>query len=205
MTIERPMFPPRADEHCQIIQFSAARLSAKRLDEINASACATVASVHEMPTEPIFVRHKRPLPEPLTDTCRNHRLRLGRRDAWWAASHLTAYWRARLDWESALSTAQTHGVAAANSYPKCEAGENRWALLDLWRTSLVKQMLTPAPDVAAVAWKRAQLRAEQYRYTDVKPERLQHAIDADVEWLAAHPSKKSIAASRQSSQRKKDV
>jgi hypothetical protein len=43
----------------------------------------------------------------------------------------------------------------------------------------------------------AQFRAGNYRYTDVKPERLQRAIDADVEWLEAHPSKKSIAASGQ--------
>jgi hypothetical protein len=58
-------------------------------------------------------------------------------------------------------------------------------------------MLTPPPDVAGVNWKRAQLQAENYRYTDVKPERLQRAIEADVEWLEAHPTRKSIAASRQ--------
>jgi hypothetical protein len=58
-------------------------------------------------------------------------------------------------------------------------------------------MLTPAPDIAAVAWKHVQLRAEECRYTDVKLERLQRAIDFDVEWLKAHPSHKSIAASRQ--------
>jgi hypothetical protein len=38
---------------------------------------------------------------------------------------------------------------------------------------------------------------ENYRYTGVKPERLQRAIEADVEWLEAHPTRKSIAASRQ--------
>jgi hypothetical protein len=197
MTIERPMFPPRADEHCQIIQFSTARLSAERTVEIEASARAIVASVHQMPTKPIFVRRERPLPEPLTESCKNQRLRLSRRDVWWAASRLTAYRRACLDWHSALSDAQTHGVADANSYPKYDEGKNRLALVDLWRAALMKQMLTPAPDVAAVAWKRAQLRAENYRYSGVKPERLQCAIDADVEWLEAHPSKKSIAASRQ--------
>jgi len=57
-------------------------------------------------------------------------------------------------------------------------------------------MLTPAPDIAAVAWKHVQLRAEEC-LTDVKLERLQRAIDFDVEWLKAHPSRKSIAASRQ--------
>jgi hypothetical protein len=138
----------------------------------------------------------------LTDTCRNHRLRLDRRDVWWAASRLTAYRRSCLDWHDALSTAQTHGIADANSHPSTE-NENRMMMVDLWRAALVKQILTPAPDAAAVAWKRAQLRAENYRYSGVKPERLQSAIDADVEWLEAHPSRRSIAASRQSSKPKK--
>lgn len=145
------------------------------------------------------LRRKRQLPEPMTETCRNHKLRMSRRDAWRAAMRLTDYWSARLDWQSALSAAQEHNVADANSYPPCDdkAG-NRLLLLDLWRGAVVKQMLTPAPDVAAVNWKRAQLRGGQYRYTAVKPERLQRAIDADVEWLAAHPTRKSIAAARQS-------
>ena len=53
---------------CEIIQFSA-RLSAKRLDEISASASAIVASVHHVPTGPIFVRRERPLAALLTETC----------------------------------------------------------------------------------------------------------------------------------------
>jgi hypothetical protein len=46
---------------------------------------------------------------------------------------------------------------------------------------------------------RAQFQAGQYRYAaeKVKPERLQRAIEADIEWLEAHPTRKSIAASRQ--------
>jgi hypothetical protein len=51
----------------------------------------------------------------------------------------------------------------------------------------------------AVAWKRAQLRAESHRYTDVKPERIERAIADDVAFLEAHPTRRSIAASRQSS------
>jgi hypothetical protein len=181
MTIERPMFPPV--EQSNVVQFSAAKLSAKRLDE--------------MPTGPIFVRRREhPLPEPLTESCRNHRLRLSRRDAWNAARQLTNYWRARHDWQTALSIAQEYNVADSHKFPSAD-GEERFRFLDLWRTALVKQMLTPAPDVAAVNWKRAQLRAENYVYTDAKPERLQRAIDADVEWLEAHPSRKSVAASRQ--------
>ena len=102
------------------------------------------------------------------------------------------------DWQTALSSAQNHDVADAKSFPPCDdSGNSRTVLVDLWRAALVAQMLTPAPDVAGVNWKRAQLQAENYRYTDVKPERLQRAIEADVEWLEAHPTRKSIAASRQ--------
>jgi hypothetical protein len=50
-----------------------------------------------------------------------------------------------------------------------------------------------------VNWQRAQLQAGQYCYAaeKVKPERLQPAIETAVEWLEAHPTRKSIAASRQ--------
>lgn len=130
-------------------------------------------------------------PEKLSATCRNHRLRQGRRDAWWQARYLTDYWRARLDWHSALSVAQTHDVAEdCHSFPKCDDGPSDWDLLALWRAALMSQVLTPAPDVAAVNWKRAQLRGGQHKYTDVKPERIERAIAADVEWLNAHPSRK---------------
>jgi hypothetical protein len=184
-------------ETAEIIQFAAAdRISSKRLEKIIKTSTSVGEDIgDDFPTGPILVgRRGRPLPEPLTESCKNQRLRLSRRDAWWAAGRLTGYWRARLDWQGALSTAQSHNVADANSFPKCEG---RLELVDLWRTALIKQMLTPAPDVAAVAWKRAQMRAENYRYANVKPTRLQLAIDADVEWLEAHPSRKSIAASRQ--------
>jgi hypothetical protein len=74
---------------------------------------------------------------------------------------LTDYCRARFEWNSELSLAQECGVADANSFPKCNYAENYWALVKLWREALVKQMLTPAPDVAAVNWKRTQMRAGQ--------------------------------------------
>ena len=183
-----------------VIQFSTSRLSAKRTAEIEVSAGAIIASVHQIPTEPILSRRGRPLPEPRTESCRNQRLRLKRRNAWRAAHRLTAYWRARLDWQRALSTAQDHDVGDAKSFPPCDdSGSSRIVLVDLWRAALVAQMLTPAFDVAGVNWKRSQLRAVQYRYCaeKVKSERLQHAIEADIEWLEAHPTRKSVAASRQ--------
>jgi hypothetical protein len=76
-------------------------------------------------------RRGRPLPEPRTESCRNQRLRLKRRTAWWAAGRLTAYWRARLDWQTALSSAQNHDVADAKSFPPCDdSGSSRLVLVD---------------------------------------------------------------------------
>ena len=51
-----------------VIQFSAAgRISPKRTADIEATAGAIVATVHQMPTEPVLSRRGRPLPEPRTD------------------------------------------------------------------------------------------------------------------------------------------
>jgi hypothetical protein len=190
MTAERPMFPPRAGE-CRVIQFSqfaaAAKLSKEDSPQDNAltrfreeRVARREAKLLELTTAP----------ETLTTTCKNQRMRLSRRDAWWAAERLTRYWRARLDWWSALSLAQTYNVADANSYPKCHEdglSDDRLSLVDLWRTALMKQMLTPAPDMAAVNWKRVQLRGGVHRHTAVKPEKLERAIEADVQWLNDHP------------------
>jgi hypothetical protein len=131
-------------------------------------------------------------PQTLTVTCRNQRLRLARRDAWNTARRVTEYWRARVDWRSALSIAQQYDVADSNTYGKTEHTEH-FVLVDLWRVALVSQMLTPAATMADVAWKRAQLRNGQHRFTDAKPGQLQRAIDADVKWLESHPSRKPRA------------
>jgi hypothetical protein len=202
MTPERPMFPPRADE-CQVIDFESFALAAKILKAPPEDRSVRKARIKAHRDERIAKRAAKLLevttaPENFSETCRNHRLRQSRRDAWRAADHLADYWHARMEWQSALETAQTYNVADANSsFPKCEDGVNRWTLLDLWRDALVQQMLTPAPDQGAVTWKRAQLRGGQHRYVGVKDEKLQRAIEKDEEWLKSHPSRKSIAASRQ--------
>jgi len=59
-----------------------------------------------------------------------------------------------------------------------------------YREALVQQLLTPAPDVAAVNWKRMALKAGQHRYIDVKTERIERAIADDWAFLAAHPMRR---------------
>jgi hypothetical protein len=132
----------------------------------------------------------------VTQTARNQRFRRSRREAWRAADHLTSYWRARLNWHSALGMAQAHGVADAGGFAPASE-ESRTLLLERWRESLGVQLLTPAPDLCAVTWKRAQLRAGNYEHiAGMSRQRIERAIEADAAWLAAHPSKRSMAATR---------
>jgi hypothetical protein len=129
------------------------------------------------------------LPPPATETAKNARIRLDRRDVWWNARSLMEYWRARLDWHSTLQHAQSHGVADANSFPSADE-ESRYALVEMWRTANVKLILTPAPDAGAVAWKKAALASGEHEYTDVKTERIERAIADDVEFLRTHPTRR---------------
>jgi hypothetical protein len=51
-------------------------------------------------------------------------------------------------------------------------------------------MLTPAPDMQSVAWKRAQLKAENHKHTDLTTERIERSIADDVEFLKSHPTRR---------------
>ena len=177
---------PRAAEQCRIIQFSSFVTSkppetgGALADWRQKRAAKHEAKLLELTTSP----------ENLSETCKNSRMRLSRRDAWSAARRLTDYWRARMDWHTALSLAQQYDVAEAKTYAKSE-NEQHFVLVGLWRTALVSQMLTPAPDAAAVAWKRAQFRRGEHRYSEVKPELLERSIDSDVRWLNDHPTRRT--------------
>ena len=68
-----------------------------------------------------------------------------------------------------------------------------------WREALVSQVLTPAPDANSVKWKQAVLDSGDLENAEVKTERVERAIADDIAFLEAHPTRRSIAASRQSS------
>ncbi|MGY2903710.1 hypothetical protein [Bradyrhizobium sp. URHC0002] len=53
----------------------------------------------------------------------------------------------------------------------------------------MKQLLTPAPDLAAITWKRAKLAGRQFSHLPIKAERIEQAITEDVAFLAAHPTR----------------
>jgi hypothetical protein len=94
-----------------------------------------------------------------------------------------------LDWQIALELAQADDIGDAKTYASVVHGE-RFVLGELWRAALVSQMLTPAPDVNAVAWKRAVLSGGQPGFVSVAPETLHKAIADDVQWLNDHPTRR---------------
>jgi hypothetical protein len=124
-------------------------------------------------------------------TAINSDLRKERREDWRHADRVTGYWRARLDWNSALSSAQSWGIADSVKFPAADNNESRWKLVDTWREAVVKQLLTASPDLAAINWKRAKLASRDFAHLPTKVERIERAIAEDMEWLAAHPTKRT--------------
>jgi hypothetical protein len=93
--------------------------------------------------------------------------------------------------ESAISCAQSHGLPEGNNHPPHNPDE-RWTLLANWRQAIAQQLLTPAPDTAAVAWKRAALARNDYVIgRNIEKARVERAIADDLAFLAAHPVRQS--------------
>jgi hypothetical protein len=170
--------------NCEIIQFSTAARPARPVKQTP----AVVTAIGNRVLTPRQRRRegKPELPPPATETAKNSRIRSARRDAWWHADRVSDYWRARLDWSGALGIAQQYGIADSASFPSAE-NENRFGLVDKWREAVAKKLLMPAPDLAAITWKRAKLKSSDFPCLPVKKERVERAIADDVAFLAAHP------------------
>jgi hypothetical protein len=130
----------------------------------------------------VYPRH-----EPATITAENSRLRSDRRDAWREADAVMGYWLAAMKMHTAISILQNFGAVEVERYPFIER-ESHGDLVKKYRLAWSKLMLTPAPGSNQVRWKK--MHAQNYEYTGLKPERIEQAIDADEEWLKAHPVRK---------------
>lgn len=123
-------------------------------------------------------------------TAINSDLRRERRDGWRIAEALTRYWRARFEFESAASMSSLADSPEGRKFYQ-ERQQGPLNSVAKWRSALMAQLLTPAPDTGAITWKRATFEAGQHRFTDTKPERIERAIADDEAWLAAHPTKRT--------------
>ena len=164
---------------CEIIQFSTASRPARTVSE--KPSPAEVTAISERINRTLTPRELRragkpPVPPPATETAKNSRIRIARRDAWWHAGRVAEYWRARLDWQSALELAQQYKIGDSASFPAPREIETRGELCDKWRAAIVKRLLTPAPDLAAITWKRAQLAGRDFSHLPIKAPRVEQAI-----------------------------
>jgi hypothetical protein len=99
------------------------------------------------------------------------------------------YWHALLNFHGAVLRAKRDGLKEARAHVEISE-EERWSILDSYRDALGKLLLTPAPDVASVNWKRQRLRKP---YNGVKKELVEKAIADDIAFLDAHPARNSRA------------
>jgi len=90
----------------------------------------TPATVHHVPVKPELSRSGSPLAPATTDSCRNQRARLRRRDTWRHAERVTDYWMASIKWNDALASAQRHGIGDAGEYQVGEGYARHHELLN---------------------------------------------------------------------------
>jgi hypothetical protein len=147
-----------------------------------------------------------PSSETLSPTCKNSRLRKKRKDAWRKADAVTHYWRARLNLNTAISIVQLHDVPEGRDHHA--ATDDHWSLVQRFRKARVEQLLTPAPTLADVSWKKVQLAQGKHRYVDCADLRsalaggehvksaeqlgrlIERAIADDEAFLASHPTRR---------------
>jgi hypothetical protein len=133
----------------------------------------------------------RPPARSLSITGENERSRQERGEVWRMAEAATRYWKLRLDFQFAVSYAQQVGIPEGRDHPADPEDRGRRPMVEKYRAALVRQLLTPAPNVAAVAWKRAKLSGSDFPDLPVKPERVERVIADDVAFLDAHPTRRS--------------
>ena len=161
------------------------------------SRASSYAPNNPLPTENVVElimpgdarRPRRLQSEPATETSKNAKLRLQRREAWWKAERKVEYWKACMKMHHVISSVQRAGLPEGDNHQKAEhwhwhpiAANYRKAIADLF--------LTPAHRLSDITWKQKALAAEEHKYTDLSRERIEAAIARDIDFLAAHPTRR---------------
>jgi hypothetical protein len=124
--------------------------------------------------------------KPKTETARNFQLRMERRDAWSAVSREVNYWRARMDLHNAIASVQRAGLPEGDLHPEA-VPKDYHELLRNYRLAFARKLLTPAHRQADIDWKQKALEAGQHNYTSLTRERVEYAIDQDIEFMKTYP------------------
>jgi hypothetical protein len=174
---------------CEIIQFSAASRPARTVSEKPSPAEVTAICDRTLTPRELRRAGKPPLPPPATETAKNARIRIERRDVWWLVEREAEYWHARFKWLHALETAKRYKIGDSGSFPP--ASYCPFDAVGKWREAVAKQLITPAPTLADVAWKRAKVKSDDFKQLPIALARAERAIADDQVFLAAHPTRRS--------------
>jgi hypothetical protein len=131
--------------------------------------------------------------ESLIDIHFNLIARQARREAWRKASWTTECllkWRNFLTAADAYRGTENHdGLRIGNHFVPASIINPKElpSLVKLWREAVVAQILTPAPTLSDLAWKRA---ASRYRLLPIQKAQVNAAIAADEAFFIGHPVKR---------------
>ncbi|GMP11868.1 hypothetical protein [Bradyrhizobium sp. TM239] len=161
------------------------------------SRASSYAPNNPLPTENVVElmmpgdarRLRRLQSEPTTETARNAKLRLQRREAWWKAERKVEYWKACMKMHTAISSVQRAGLPEGDNHQKTE--NSHWhPIAANYRKAIAELFLTPAHRLTDITWKQKALAAEEHKYTDLSRDRIEAAIAQDIDFLAAHPTRR---------------
>ena len=125
-----------------------------------------------------------------SDISLNKRLRKERRDCWRAARAKAEIWRVRIEMHDKIMIAQKYRLPEVRGVHPHDHSD-RIAIVESSRAATMALILTPAPDVASVTWKRRVVeRFSPWDWVGVKPELVQRAIADDDSFLKAHPTRR---------------
>jgi hypothetical protein len=126
------------------------------------------------------------------DISLNESLRRGRDIAWDRADASVRFLRAQLEYYRTVASGQKYGVPDARGLPTLDAAAD-FQLVESYRTAVLEQLLTPAPKVAALIWKRRKVAAlGPYDWVEgVTTARVEKAIADDEAFLRAFPARHS--------------
>jgi hypothetical protein len=126
-----------------------------------------------------------------SDISLNESLRDLRKEPWRRAEANVRFLRALLELNDATSGAQQYGVAAAAKTSVLNEVE-RFNLVEQCRRALIEQLLTPAPRVGDLAWKRRKVASlNPYDWVGATPGRVGKALAMDETFLRSFPARHS--------------
>lgn len=141
------------------------------------------------PTRGDARRQRRLQSESQTETGKNAKLRLQRREAWWQSERRVEYWKVCMKMHSAIRSAQLAGLPEGGNHQRVE--DWHWhPIIDSYRKAIAELLLTPASTLLNVAWKQKALAAEEHKYTDLSSERVEAAIARDLKFFEDHPTRR---------------